>query len=117
MYYSPVRHSPPGASTRAAVRLACVRHAASVQSEPGSNSSVQFNDSGVSGATSDFTFDKTSKQLRVANNVILGLVGGSEATINSTTYTGTSYSANNASNLGGTAAASYQLNSTLAAIS
>ena len=41
MHYSPVRHSPPGASTRAAVRLACVRHAASVQSEPGSNSSVQ----------------------------------------------------------------------------
>ena len=28
---------------RAAVRLACVRHAASVQSEPGSNSSVQSN--------------------------------------------------------------------------
>ena len=28
--------------SRAAVRLACVRHAASVQSEPGSNSSVQF---------------------------------------------------------------------------
>ena len=27
--------------SRAAVRLACVRHAASVQSEPGSNSSVQ----------------------------------------------------------------------------
>ena len=27
---------------RAAVRLACVRHAASVQSEPGSNSSVRF---------------------------------------------------------------------------
>ena len=41
IYYSPVRHSPPGASTRAAVRLACVKHAASVQSEPGSNSSVQ----------------------------------------------------------------------------
>ena len=41
MLYSPVRHSPPGASSRAAVRLACVRHAASVQSEPGSNSSVQ----------------------------------------------------------------------------
>ena len=40
MYSSPVRHSPPGASTRAAVRLACVKHAASVQSEPGSNSSV-----------------------------------------------------------------------------
>ena len=41
MHYSPVRHSPPGASTRAAVRLACVKHAASVQSEPGSNSYVQ----------------------------------------------------------------------------
>jgi hypothetical protein len=27
---------------RAAVRLACVKHAASVQSEPGSNSSVQY---------------------------------------------------------------------------
>ena len=40
-HYSPVRHSPPGASTRAAVRLACVKHSASVQSEPGSNSSVQ----------------------------------------------------------------------------
>ena len=40
-HYSPVRHSPPGASSRAAVRLACVKHAASVQSEPGSNSSVQ----------------------------------------------------------------------------
>ena len=40
MYYSPVRHStqelPPFR-----VRLACVKHAASVQSEPGSNSSVQ----------------------------------------------------------------------------
>ena len=41
MYYSPVRHSPPGVTPRAAVRLACVKHAASVQSEPGSNSSVQ----------------------------------------------------------------------------
>ena len=41
IHYSPVRHSPPGASTRAAVRLACVKHSASVQSEPGSNSSVQ----------------------------------------------------------------------------
>jgi hypothetical protein len=41
MFYSPVRHSSPGASTRVTVRLACVKHAASVQSEPGSNSSVQ----------------------------------------------------------------------------
>ena len=41
MYYSPVRHSSPGVTPRVTVRLACVKHAASVQSEPGSNSSVQ----------------------------------------------------------------------------
>ena len=40
--YSPVRHSPPGVATRAAVRLACVRHAASVQSEPVSNSPLKL---------------------------------------------------------------------------
>ena len=39
--YSPVRHSTrPRRDFR--VRLACVKHAASVQSEPGSNSSVQY---------------------------------------------------------------------------
>ena len=36
--YSPVRHSRAGASSRLAVRLACLRRAASVRSEPGSNS-------------------------------------------------------------------------------
>ena len=41
IHYSPVRRSPSGASTHAAARLACVKHTASVQSEPGSNSSVQ----------------------------------------------------------------------------
>jgi hypothetical protein len=79
----------------------------------GSNTQVQFNDSGASGATSDFTFDKDAKNLRVANSVILGLVGGSEATVNSTIYTGKAWTANNSDYLGGTAAASYQLNSTL----
>ena len=39
-HYSPVRHSHPGASARDPVRLACVKHAASVQSEPESNSPV-----------------------------------------------------------------------------
>ncbi len=36
IYYSPVRHSPSTciATRHAAVRLACVKHAASVQSEP-----------------------------------------------------------------------------------
>src|SRR5665647_1095504 len=36
--YSPVRHCSPGASTEITVRLACVKHAASVRPEPGSNS-------------------------------------------------------------------------------
>ena len=37
MYYSPVRHS----SIAARVRLACIRHAASVHPEPGSNSLIK----------------------------------------------------------------------------
>ena len=39
--YSPVRHSTQDRSPFR-VRLACVRHAASVDSEPGSNSQVEF---------------------------------------------------------------------------
>src|SRR4029077_354168 len=39
--YSPVRHSTHGL-LHFRVRLACVRHAASVDSEPGSNSHVNF---------------------------------------------------------------------------
>ena len=38
--YSPFRRSPPGVATRAAPRLACVKPAASVHPEPGSNSSL-----------------------------------------------------------------------------
>ena len=38
MYYSPVRHSPP----KWCVRLACIRHAASVHPEPGSNSPLSY---------------------------------------------------------------------------
>ena len=38
--YSPFRRSPPGIATRAAPRLACVKPAASVHPEPGSNSSL-----------------------------------------------------------------------------
>ena len=41
MHYSPVRRSPSGPKPHAAARLACVKRAASVQSEPGSNSSVK----------------------------------------------------------------------------
>lgn len=35
MYYSPVRHTPQGAG---ALKLACVKHIASIHSEPGSRS-------------------------------------------------------------------------------
>jgi hypothetical protein len=38
--YAPVRRSPPGISTCAAPRLACVKPVASVHPEPGSNSSL-----------------------------------------------------------------------------
>ena len=42
MYYSPVRHSVNPASWVFLVRLACIRHAASVYPEPGSNSSFDL---------------------------------------------------------------------------
>jgi len=58
----------------------------------GSNTQVQFNDSEAFGATSDFTFDKDTKTLYIAN------------TVDATTFTGT---ANNANNLGGVAASAY----------
>ena len=40
--YSPVCHSTRSPKAANSVRLACVRHAASVDSEPGSNSQVKF---------------------------------------------------------------------------
>ena len=47
--YSPVRHSPSIciATNHAAVRLACVKHTASVQSEPGSNSPLYIGKSNL----------------------------------------------------------------------
>ena len=40
-HYSPVRRSSACIATPVTARLACVKHAASVQSEPGSNSSLK----------------------------------------------------------------------------
>ncbi len=40
--YAPVRRSPPSIATRAAPRLACIRPAASVHPEPGSNSPLYY---------------------------------------------------------------------------
>lgn len=59
----------------------------------GSNTQIQFNDSGASNGTAGFTFNKTT------NTVTIG-----SGTVNATNYSGT---ANNANNLGGAAASVY----------
>jgi len=59
----------------------------------GSNTQIQFNDSGLGGASDGFTFNKTT------NTVSIG-----SGTVNATIYSGT---ANNANNLGGAAASVY----------
>jgi hypothetical protein len=63
----------------------------------GSNTQIQFNDSGALGADSDFTFNKDTNTLTIGT-----------ATVNSTSFSGT---ANNATNLNGEAA-SYYTNAT-----
>ena len=67
--------------------------AASGTPPSGSNTNVQYNNSGAFGGAAGFTFNSTT------NTVTVGT-----ATINSTIYSGT---ANNANNLGGVAAASF----------
>lgn len=67
----------------------------------GANTQIQFNDSGVLAADSDFTFNKDTNTLTVGTG-----------TVNSTNFSGT---ANNATNLGGLSAASYQTTAGLAA--
>ena len=59
----------------------------------GSNTQIQFNDSGTLNAAAGFTFNKTT------NTVSIG-----SGTVNATNYSGT---ANNANNLGGAAASVY----------
>ena len=67
----------------------------------GGNTQIQFNDSGSLAADADFTFNKDTNTLTVGT-----------ATVNSTNYSGT---ANNATNLGGVAAAGYQTTAGLSA--
>ncbi|SPD44546.1 protein of unknown function [Cupriavidus taiwanensis] len=61
------------AEARAAVRLACVRHAASVQSEPGSNSSVQSlcGPEGPRSFERSLTLRKLTDQIRRPGHVLL----------------------------------------------
>ena len=74
----------------------------------GADTQVQFNDGGATlNATAGFTFTKSTNNVLIGNTLTVGT-----ATVNSTNYTGT---ANNANNLGGVAAASYQTTAGLAA--
>lgn len=67
----------------------------------GSNTQIQFNDSGALAGDSDFTFNKDNNTLTIGT-----------ATVNSTNFSGT---ANNATNLGGVAASGYQTTAGLSA--
>ena len=61
----------------------------------GSNTQVQFNDSGVANASAGFTFDKSTNNLFVANTIntttLLANVSGSYANISGQVNTGTLY--------------------------
>jgi hypothetical protein len=67
----------------------------------GSNTQIQFNDSGSLAGDSDFTFNKDTNTLTIGT-----------ATVNSTSFSGT---ANNSTNLGGLAASDYQTTAGLSA--
>ena len=68
----------------------------------GSNTTLQFNDSGNLGGSAGFTFNKTTNNVLIANTLTVGT-----ATVNSTFF---SQTANNTDNLGGVAAANYVQN-------
>lgn len=67
----------------------------------GSDTYVQFNDNGVANGVAGFTFTKSTNTLFIGNTITVG-----SGSITGTNYSGT---ANNANNLGGTAAADYAL--------
>lgn len=80
----------------------------------GSNTFVQFNDSTAFGGVSGFTFNKSTNTLAIGTG---GSVTIGTATINSTAFTGSANTANNASFLGAVAAASYVQNTDSRALS
>lgn len=65
----------------------------------GSNTNIQFNDSGSLGGSAGFTFDKTTNTVTIANTLTIGT-----GSINSTAFSGT---ANNSTNFGGQPASFY----------
>lgn len=70
----------------------------------GSDTQIQFNDAGSLNGDAGLTYNKTTDTLTVSNTISLGGL----ATINSTAYTGTVFTANNATNLGGQSASYYR---------
>ena len=87
------------------------------------SSSVYVGGAPLTGTNTDAQYTWTNTQtfqnkITFNSNVVFGNATVNAITFSNTTgtyFTGTAYTANNATNLGGTAAASYQLNSTLAA--
>lgn len=82
-----------GASGQALLSNGTGSYWGNVTSVAGSNTYVQFNDSGFSNGVAGFAFNKSTNTLTIGT-----------ATVNSTNYTGT---ANNATNLGGAPASAY----------
>jgi hypothetical protein len=82
--------------------------AAPAPSVSGSNTQIQFNDSGYSNAVSAFTFDKTINKLSVANIDTTTIYFGLSGSIDYANYTGTAYNANNATNFDGSNSTTWQ---------
>jgi len=87
----------------------------------GGTGAIQYYNGTGLGSNSGFTFAVASNTLSVANSLTLGTAAGSgfilsignssvNSTINSTSFTGIAYTANNSLNLGGTIAANYLTN-------
>ena len=93
----------------------------------GSNTEIQFNDSGSLNASAGFTFNKSTNNVSVANTLIVGggaanaqvnssgLYFGGVFSLNSTAYTGTAYLANSSTHVNGKTEGNLNVNNALTA--
>jgi hypothetical protein len=93
----------------------------------GSNTQIQFNDSGFLNATAGFTFSKTTNNVTIGNTLIVGngsanaqvnssgLYFGGTFSLNSTAYTGTAYFANSSTHVNGKTEGNLNVNNALTA--
>lgn len=93
----------------------------------GSNTQIQFNDSGFLNASAGFTFNKESNVVSVANTLSVGSGSANIAanssglyfngtfSLNSTAYTGTSYLANSSTHVNGKTEGNLNVNNALTA--